>query len=185
MGGFKMQTKRTLPAEGYFQKKIYEITLEMLPVGTEVYNQLECCKYTVTEGNRFILVGTRGERWTTSFKNIAKTYRFSSGKPITAETIQDYFVNKGKKSMKITTLPNNTLYYGKQVPLGQQFQVQTSWALLNGNLPIDPNTGKKIEHGTGDYQLFNADPVTGTVDFNHSWIVNGAVMPDTYKSVRR
>ena len=176
-----MENKRELPASGYFKKKLYTIKVSMPPIGTRVYNNLECVWYTVSEKERFVLTGTRGEQWCITPEKLAKTYKFATGQPINEVTINEYFIKQGRKSMNVTTMPDNTLYYAEQVRYPQQFQVQTSWALLNGNLPQDPTTGKKIPHGKGDYKVCMADPMTGEYDAGHCWIVNGAVMVDTYK----
>ena len=175
------ENKRELPASGYFKKKLYTIKVSMPPIGTRVYNNLECAWYTVSEKERFVLTGTRGEQWCIKPERLAKTYKFATGQPINEVTINEYFIKQGRESMNVTTMPDNTLYYAEQVRYPQQFQVQTSWALLNGNLPQDPTTGKKIPHGKGDYRICMADPMTGAYDAGHCWIVNGAVMVDTYK----
>ena len=176
-----MGNKRELPASGYFKKKLYTIKVSMPPIGTRVYNNLECAWYTVSEKERFVLTGTRGEQWCIKPEKLARTYKFATGQPINEATINEYFIKQGKESMNVTTMPDNTLYYAEQIRYPQQFQVQTSWALLNGNLSQDPSTGKKIPHGKGDYRICMADPMTGAYDAGHCWIVNGAVMVDTYK----
>ena len=176
-----MGNKRELPASGYFKKKLYTIKVSMPPIGRRVYNNLECAWYTVSEKERFVLTGTRGEQWCIKPEKLARTYKFATGQPINEATINEYFIKQGKESMNVTTMPDNTLYYAEQIRYPQQFQVQTSWALLNGNLSQDPSTGKKIPHGKGDYRICMADPMTGAYDAGHCWIVNGAVMVDTYK----
>lgn len=178
----KAGEKKELPASGYFKKKVYTIKVSMPPIGTRVYNNLECVWYTVSEKDRFVLTGTRGEQWCIKPEKLAKTYKFATGQPINEVAINEYFIKQGRKSMNITTMPDNTLYYAEQVRYPQQFQVSTSWgAVLNGNLPQDPNTGKKIPHGKGDYRVCMADPMTGACNTSDCWIVNGAVMVDTYK----
>ena len=190
-----------LKNSGYFTKKVFTIKFAMPPVGTVVYNTLECLPYTVTEAKPVVLIGTRGEMWTFKLEQLPAKYKFATGEPITPALLQqkmarakvESFTVPGKvvgsprdikldmKTIAITSLPGAELYYGERVPVGQQFQCQAWGMVLNGNMPIDPNTGKKVQHGKGDYRM---TPIKPDGSRGTTYIINGAVMEDTYKEVK-
>lgn len=160
------------------QKKNYEIYACMPPLGTKVSNFLEGSHYVTDEDKKFVISGTRGERWTMNVKKLAETYCFLDGAPITAEALAKKAKKVGNQTvvdwMRLKTLPGGgPRVWAFHLPASiQNFPVTTSWGeRLLANRP-------GVKHGTGDFLV--ASDAGGRPNLQDVWVVNGEVFPDTY-----
>ena len=139
----------------------------MVSKDTEVYNRLEDVHYTAKpNGEDVILTGTVGEQWVTRLSKVIKTYTKLDGSALTAADFQ------ADTAVSLKTIPEAG-YFAYFIPAEYHVSVQTAWGdVLHANR-------EGVEHGDGDYLICRAGE-NGQPDLSDTWIVNGAVFPNTY-----
>lgn len=154
------------------RKKQYTIWCCMPSIGTAVYNKLEDAKYTTNEKQRFVLLGTRGERWVIGFAKLVQTYTFGDGTPITTENLKAKMKDGVLDWFQVRTITNDNTLFATFIPAQYPFQLQTAWgSVLTGNR-------REISHGKGDFVL--CSNMNGQPNVRDRWVVNGEVFADTY-----
>lgn len=156
-------------------KKQYQIKACVPPIGTNVYNQLEDCRYQTNQQKMVVLTGTRGEQWTIDLAKLCKTYTLPDGTPLSEGVLWSKHIQTPQgpvvKPFNIRS-KTGTLNWCFHLPAGLQLPVKTSWGeTLLANRPGVP-------HGNGDWLV--CGDKGGQPDLSDVWVVNGEVFPDTY-----
>lgn len=143
---------------GLCQKRTdYEISVQKVAPGTDIYNYLEDCHYTTDETRCYVLTGTVGEQWPVNQAKLEKTYKVSEE--------DRYLLEKG---IMLNVQPKESAdkIYAERAE--QDTQVHTSW-------------GDVLTAHEGDVIAFAVKD--GEVDKNDSWVINKDVFNTTYEKV--
>jgi hypothetical protein len=134
------------------------------------YNNHKC----YNSNNGYVVRGTAGELWVISEDKLVQKYEQTENQPNVPFLTE---INDGRGDIDewwvpiVTKTGNDApINYAYRLPVGQQMEVKTSWAVLLAN---DPN----VEHGKGDW-IVAADP-----EFKDQWVVNGLIFDKTYQII--